>query len=210
MAHGVALIMTTLHDLLISSVSSEHPTPRRLVTQLAREFAPGGFDLDPCASADNAKAPRFYAVAEDGLSQPWTGRIWLNPPFGREIGAWLRRAAQAGAEGHLVVALVPARSTGTQWWMEATAAASLPRFIPGRLVNPETGRQWMIPAAILVFGPVQGRHGPAAVRCKVCREIFWPARLPADTCSDRCRKALSRSRIKAICVTSQPRVANAR
>ena len=119
-------------------------------------------------TAANAKAPRFYTRDDDGLSQPWEGRIWLNPPYGREIGSWLRRAAQAGAEGHLIVALVPARSTGTQWWIEATAAASLPpRFIPRRLVNPETGRQWTIPAAILVFGPVRGRHGTEArgARC---------------------------------------------
>lgn len=195
--------MSVVHALLTSSASSEHPTPQWLVDQLAREFGP--FDLDPCATAANAKAPRFYTKDQDGLSQPWAGRIWLNPPYGREIGAWLRRAAQAGAEGHLAVTLVPARSTGAQWWIEATAAASLPpRFIPGRLVNPETGRQWTIPAAVLVFGPVQGRHGSVAVKCKACREIFWPARVPADTCSDRCRKALSRSRIKAVCVTPPP------
>ena len=185
--------MNVVHALLTSSASSEHPTPQWLVDQLAREFGP--FDLDPAATAANAKAPRFYTRDQDGLSQPWAGRIWLNPPYGREIGAWMRRAAQAGAEGHLVVALVPARSTGTQWWIEAAGAASLPpRFLPGRLVNPETGRQWTIPAALLVFGPVRGRHGTAWSRCPVCREIFWPSYPKRSTCSDRCRKAAYRAR----------------
>ena len=189
--------MTMVHDLLTSSASSEHPTPQWLVDQLAREF--GTFDLDPCATAANAKAPRFYTRDQDGLSQPREGRIWLNPPYGREIGSWLRRAAQAGAEGHLVVALVPARSTGTQWWIEAVGAASLPpRFLPGRLVNPETGRQWTIPAALLVFGPVRGRHGTAWSRCAVCQEIFWPSYPKRSTCSDRCRKAAYRASLSQI------------
>jgi len=185
--------MTTVHELLTSSASSEHPTPQWLVDQLAREF--GKFDLDPAATAANAKAPRFYAEADDGLSQPWAGRIFLNPPYGRTIGLWLAKATQVGADGHLVVALVPARSTGTRWWIEAVRAASLPpRFIPGRLVNPETGRQWTIPAAILVFGPVHGRHGTEAVRCTVCSEWFWPSYPKRSTCSDRCRKAAYRAR----------------
>ncbi len=189
--------MSLVHDLLVSSVSSEHPTPQWLVDQLAREF--GAFDLDPCATAGNAKAPRFYTRDQDGLSQPWEGRIWLNPPYGREIGAWLRRAAQAGAEGHLVVALVPARSTGTQWWMEAAGAASLPpRFLPGRLVNPETGRQWTIPAAVLVFGTLTGRHGTVARKCAVCGQVFWPARSDFRACSRRCRRARARDRVNPV------------
>ena len=50
------------------------------------------------------------------LVQTWTGRVFMNPPYGREIGAWLQKAwesAQSTAE--LVVCLVPAR-TDTRWW----------------------------------------------------------------------------------------------
>jgi hypothetical protein len=48
----------------------EWSTPQWLVDQLAEEFAPGGFDLDPAADAGNAKSTRFFTVA-DGLARPW-------------------------------------------------------------------------------------------------------------------------------------------
>lgn len=67
-----------------SSASDEWPTPQWLVDQLAAEFGP--FDLDPAATAANAKAPKFYTREQDGLSQPWAGRIWLNPPYGVPVG----------------------------------------------------------------------------------------------------------------------------
>lgn len=52
----------------------------------------GPFDLDPAADASNARAPAFYTREQDGLAQPWHGRVWLNPPYGREIGKWVAKA----------------------------------------------------------------------------------------------------------------------
>jgi site-specific DNA-methyltransferase (adenine-specific) len=63
-----------------SSASCEWSTPPELFADLDREF---GFTLDVCATADNAKCSHFYSRAEDGLRQPWTGRVWCNPPYGR-------------------------------------------------------------------------------------------------------------------------------
>ena len=62
-------------------------TPPDLFEELHREFV---FELDVCASEDNAKCERFYTRADDGLRQPWSGVCWMNPPYGRTIGQWNR------------------------------------------------------------------------------------------------------------------------
>ena len=66
-----------------SSVSVEWVTPAAVFAQLDAEFGP--FDLDPCATAENAKASRFYTAEDDWLSQPWKGRVFMNSP--RPAGA---------------------------------------------------------------------------------------------------------------------------
>ena len=77
----------------------------------------GVFDLDPCA----APSPRPWGTAlrhiewpyADGLKSDWTGRIWLNPPYSRDIGVWLERMAKHGNG----IALTFAR-TETEAWSE--------------------------------------------------------------------------------------------
>jgi len=69
---------------LFSSASGEWATPQDLFDVLHAEF---GFTLDPCATAENAKCPKFYTwEGHNGLWQSWAGeRVFLNPPYGREI-----------------------------------------------------------------------------------------------------------------------------
>lgn len=76
--------------------------------------AVGPFDLDPCAATDRPwdTAARHYVEADDGLSQPWDGFVWCNPPFGPEAGHWLARLADHGNG----IGLVPAR-TETRWFV---------------------------------------------------------------------------------------------
>ena len=72
-------------------------TPQQLFDELDREFR---FTLDVCASESNAKCERYFACEQDGLSQEWSGVCWMNPPYGRAIGEWVRKAwesSQAGA-----------------------------------------------------------------------------------------------------------------
>jgi phage N-6-adenine-methyltransferase len=119
-----------------------------LFAGLAARF--GGFDLDPAATPDNAKCPRFFTRAEDGLRQPWAGRVWLNPPYGREIAAWVRKgweAAQTTAE--LVVCLVPAR-TDTSWWHRYCALGEV-EFLPGRVRFGSASSGAPFPSAVVVF-----------------------------------------------------------
>jgi phage N-6-adenine-methyltransferase len=90
----------------------ERFTPRSVFAPLATEF---GFTLDACATAESAKCERYFAKAEDSLSQSWLGeRCWVNPPYS-DIQPWVRKAWSAEAD--LVVMLVPAW-TDRDWWAE--------------------------------------------------------------------------------------------
>ena len=88
-------------------------TPPKVFVPLDAEFH---FTLDPCCRPETAKCARFYTEEDDGLSRSWAGeRVFMNPPYGREIAAWTRKARAEAARGALVVALLPA-STDLGWW----------------------------------------------------------------------------------------------
>jgi len=91
----------------------------------------GPFDLDPCCPPVMPwkTAARCFTERDDGLAQPWAGRVWLNPPYSREAVRWLRRMAQHGNG----VALVFAR-TETEWfWETVWRAATALHFFEGRI-----------------------------------------------------------------------------
>jgi hypothetical protein len=92
-----------------SSRSSEWATPSDFFARLDAQHR---FTLDCCATAANAKCPAFFDRQADGLRQRWTGRVWMNPPYGREIGRWMTKAWQSVQSGdaELVVCLVPSRT----------------------------------------------------------------------------------------------------
>lgn len=113
--------------------NSDHwATPPKMVAALELEFGP--FDLDPCCVPDTAKAPTFYTPDVDGLSLPWFGRVFLNPPYSKP-GTWLEKAiAEVERPGgaDLVVALLPA-STDTRWFHSLVKDRAEIRFILGRV-----------------------------------------------------------------------------
>jgi phage N-6-adenine-methyltransferase len=97
-----------MSPVLYSSASEEWPTPRAFFAKLDRRYQ---FTLDPCATAENATCPLYFTKADDGLRQDWgTHRVFCNPPYGRQIGAWARKCFEASQDGALVVLLVPART----------------------------------------------------------------------------------------------------
>ena len=102
-------------------------TPQAVFDELDAEF---GFTLDPCSTDANAKCPRHYTRKDDGLSKDWSGeRVFMNPPYGREIGSWVEKAATSDA---LVVGLLPAR-TDTRWFHDWVYGRAELRFVRGRL-----------------------------------------------------------------------------
>lgn len=133
-----------------SSATEEWETPPELFEQLAQEF---GFELDVCATADNAKCDRFFDKAADGLSQEWTGVCWMNPPYGDAIGDWMSKAHASADEGATVVCLVPAR-TDTNWWWDHARFGEV-RFLRGRLrfVGAESSAPF--PSAVVILGRPQ-------------------------------------------------------
>ncbi len=119
-----------LSSVHFSSATDEWETPQALFEELSWLF--GGFTLDPCATPENAKCARFFTRAEDGLSQSWTGhKVFLNPPYGRDIGRWVRKAFEESLNGALVVCLLPAR-TDTSWWQDHAKRGHVV-FLRGRL-----------------------------------------------------------------------------
>ena len=91
----------------------------------------GVFDLDPCAPVNRPwdTAAKHYTMLDDGLKQEWRGRVWLNPPYGRETERWLARLAHHGNGIALIFARTETRMFFTQVWPKADAVL----FLEGRL-----------------------------------------------------------------------------
>lgn len=104
-----------MNKVLYSSKTCEWSTPQDLFDELDAEFH---FELDTCATSENAKCARFYTAQDDGLARPWDANVcWCNPPYGRSVSAWVAKAAQSANEGRTIVMLLPAR-TDTKWFHE--------------------------------------------------------------------------------------------
>ncbi len=134
---------------LMSSLTDEWATPQALFDELDAEF---GFELDVCADDWNHKCERYFTKETDGLAQEWTGTCWMNPPYGREIGKWMKKAVESAEAGATVVCLVPAR-TDTAWWHDYAMRGEI-RFLRGRVkfVNRQgTGDAAPFPSAIVVL-----------------------------------------------------------
>lgn len=137
---------------LKSSLTDEWPTPRDLFERLDREF---NFTLDVCATDNNHKCDHYFTKEQDGLSQDWTGVCWMNPPYGREIGRWMKKAYESSSKGAIVVCLLPAR-TDTAWWHDYAMKASEIRLIRGRLKFGDATTTAPFPSAIAIFGTGPG------------------------------------------------------
>ncbi len=143
-------------DLMFSSKSVVWETPQDLFSKLNAEFE---FTLDVCALPENAKCAQYYTPEEDGLNQPWTGVCWCNPPYGRGVEVWVRRALFASAEGAAVVMLLPAR-TDTRWFHEYIYGRDNVeiRFLRGRLKFGGCKNSAPFPSMLVIFKPKEEDH----------------------------------------------------
>lgn len=133
-----------------SSATPEWSTPQALYDELNREFH---FTLDPCATKENAKCAKFYTKEEDGLSKSWEFEtVFMNPPYGRAIGHWVRKAYEETADNNAkVVALLPAR-TDTRWfhaWIYSKKAEI--RFVKGRIKFGNSKNSAPFPSMVVIF-----------------------------------------------------------
>ncbi len=131
---------------MLSSRSDEWATPQYVFDLLDSEF---GFELDVCALPHNAKCADYFSPAKDGLKQQWTGVCWMNPPYGRQIGDWMKKAYESSLAGATVVCLVPAR-TDTAWWHDYATRGEI-RFVRGRLRFGNADSCAPFPSAIVIF-----------------------------------------------------------
>ena len=97
----------------------------------------GRFDLDPCAprkTRTRVKARSHFTAEDDGLTLPWHGTVFVNPPYGRTLAEWVAKARSEVEEGRArtVVALLPARPD-TSYWHDHVAGQATVYFFRGRL-----------------------------------------------------------------------------
>jgi hypothetical protein len=104
--------------------NDEWLTPPHIINAL------GKFDLDPCAPVNRPwpTAATHYTKEDNGLSLPWHGRVWCNPPFGREAVKWLRKMREHGNG----IALVPARTETAMFYDAVWGYSYGVLFVRGR------------------------------------------------------------------------------
>ena len=116
--------------LFQSKASDEWETPQDLFDKLNEEF---NFDLDVCASLDNAKMHNFYTIKDNALQLPWNGRIWCNPPYSK-VKEFLIKAHQEINNGNCEEAVfLTFANTDTKWFHNYVYNKAEIRFIKGRL-----------------------------------------------------------------------------
>ena len=130
-----------------SSATDDWATPKDFFDKLNAIF---DFTLDTCASNENHKTAKYYTQHDDGLSKSWDGeRVFMNPPYGREIGKWVKKASEQ--IGGIVVCLVPAR-TDTRWWHDYVVGGGANIcYLKGRLKFGNQKNSAPFPSAVVIF-----------------------------------------------------------
>ena len=145
------------------SARDDWETPPPLFRLLDRKFS---FNLDVCASQENAKCGQYFGapdtllfplatdlprcIGADGLAQSWQGHTcWMNPPYS-QTRAWLAKA-QAEGRRTTVVCLLAARTDTRAWFEHVWPHAAEIRFLKGRLrfEGAEAGAPF--PSAVVIY-----------------------------------------------------------
>lgn len=111
------------------------------------------FDLDVCATEENAKCVRYISPGEDSLVTAWNGKnCFMNPPYGPKVGDWFKKVVKEIVWGkpNLIACLLPAR-TDTRWWHKWVWLAEEVYLLKGRIrfVGAMAGARF--PSALIVF-----------------------------------------------------------
>jgi hypothetical protein len=142
---------------LYSSATGEWLTPQHIVLKVVACL--GHIDLDPCAESGppfNVPAAVHYTKADDGLARPWRGKTFLNPPYGRTIGDWVRQLVHEYVMVSVTeaIALLPAR-TDTRWFWLMGGFPVL--FLGGRLHFGGSKNSAPFPSCLFYLGPDMGK-----------------------------------------------------
>ena len=170
------------HSKLFSSAKQDWSTPPALYASIAARWGP--FTLDAAATGVNTRCDRWMGPGGlgDALVDPWTdgwdtGSVWLNPPYGRKVGQWVKRARVQAADHGLTVACLTFARTDTRWWHDEIMQHALAvELVRGRVVFTDplgrpntqrvekTGKLRVLPApapsCVVVFMGERSRPGP--------------------------------------------------
>jgi len=137
---------------LMSSKTYEWETPKDLFEYYNSVYH---FDLDVCATKENAKCDKYFTIEQDGLKQDWYGNVWCNPPYGKEIIKWVRKASKYKG---LCVMLLPAR-TDTKWFHWYVLHCARIEFIFGRLHFNNSKTSAPFPSIIAIYNEEKWKYG---------------------------------------------------
>ncbi len=134
---------------MFSSATNEWYTPLAFFEKLDSEF---DFTLDPCCTHENAKCRKHYTLEENGLIQDWSQDVvFMNPPYGRELKEWVKKAYDESLKGATVVCLIPARTDTSYWHDYIFEKAGDIRFLRGRLKFGGSKNSAPFPSAVVVY-----------------------------------------------------------
>ena len=137
-------------SVMFSSKTDNWATPQDFFNKLNAEF---DFTLDPAADDCNHKCDKYYTRETDGLLQSWDKeRVFCNPPYGREIGAWVKKCHDEVLHGgcQLAVMLIPAR-TDTKYFHEWIYGKAEIRFLKGRIKFGDSKNSAPFPSMVVIF-----------------------------------------------------------
>ena len=146
-----------MNNEVMFSTDTEHwSTPISLFEELNSEF---DFTLDACADTTNYKVKKYFNKKQNGLHQSWQNNVvWVNPPYGTGISAWIEKAYNECSDECTVVMLLPAR-TDTKWFH--TFIYTNPdceiKFLKGRLKFSNSKTSAPFPSMVVVFKKKNGR-----------------------------------------------------
>ena len=116
-----------------NSGENEWYTPAAII-EAARK-AMGGIDLDPASSAkaqETVQAGTYFTIEDNGLAQEWTGRVWMNPPYSKElIGLFVEKLVQS--KGVMQACVLVNNATETRWGQSLIRESDAVCFLSSRV-----------------------------------------------------------------------------
>ena len=103
-----------------SDAPTEWYTPPEYVDKARRVL--GEIDLDPASNALAQKwiqAGNYFTQEDNGLIQPWQGRVWCNPPYGRQVRKWLEKALASYEAKEMKSAIMLLNRSEADWYKES-------------------------------------------------------------------------------------------
>jgi len=166
--------ITETSKQLYTSDSPEWYTPQHILDSVLELF--GEIDLDPCSngkgSEANVPAKEHYTIEDNGLARTWHGKVYMNPPYGREVAQWVEKITAEYRERNIseAIILIAAR-TDTRWFNNLAKNGAMWCAVEGRLLFSNPGSTCTnaapFPSAIFYLGENEQdfyhafkQHGP--------------------------------------------------